>query len=270
MLIFFDESFRKSLSLKDKSIGVLCGVGIAEEELHSVVADIFQLKYKHCGAHFARNVELKGKMLFKDYLFRLESRGIESKQLSLGGEILDYIVSKKLPVFGCVCFEDGFRMFKCANVTSLDKTFFYIFERIHIYLKIEHRTKFGKIVFDDRGYKINKQNAETITNFFVRSPQGLAMDNIVKTPFFAISQAQNVGLQLADVVTSVIGLKFARSSSIEPYWQRLKPAFYNWQKADGMQQSSLKILRESKKKGLDDSSEPLSGQESLTSNPRDN
>lgn len=101
----------------------------------------------------------------------------------------------------------------------------------------------AKIIFDDRGYKINKKNSEAITNFFVRSPAGLALDNIVKTPFFAISEAQNVGLQLADVVNTVIGLKFSGNKDIEPYWQMFKPAFYTWKKNDGMNQSSLKILR---------------------------
>ncbi len=246
MLIFFDESFRKSKSMSNKSLGILCGIGIPEEQLYSVVADVYQIKYKNLGADFAKNDEIKGKELFKNYVFALEAKGIKSKHLALGGDLVDYIVSKKLPIFGCVCFEDGLQLFKCGDVSFLDKTFFYIFERIDIYLKREYPQKMAKLIFDDREYSINKSNAEAITNFFVRSPIGLAMDNIIKTPFFAISQAQNVGLQLADFVTTIIGLKFARSTNIEPYWQRLRSGIYTWKKDGLYRQTTLKILRSTK------------------------
>jgi hypothetical protein len=166
MLIFFDESFRKSKTITDKSIGILCGIGIPEHELYKINSDIFHLKLKHFGGDQAKSMEIKGKELFKNYVFELEAKGLKSKNLSFGMDLLDYIVSKKLPVFGCVCFKEGLHVFRCADVRSLDKTFFFIFERINAYMKLEYPEKFAKLIFDDRGYQINKQNSETITNFF--------------------------------------------------------------------------------------------------------
>ena len=101
----------------------------------------------------------------------------------------------------------------------------------------------AKLIFDDRTYSINKINAETITNFFSRSPTGLSFDNILKTPLFGISQSQNIGLQLADVVTYIIGLTFAGFEDARPFWKELKKAIYSWRKSDGKLQSSLKVLR---------------------------
>jgi hypothetical protein len=61
MLVFFDETFRDSLSYEGASFGALCGIAIPEKELHRVATDVFQLKLKHFGSHFARDREIKGK-----------------------------------------------------------------------------------------------------------------------------------------------------------------------------------------------------------------
>jgi len=135
------------------------------------------------------------------------------------------------------------RAFRCENVQALDKTFRYIFERVDIYMKREHPDRMGKLIFDDRDYQTNRQNAEAITNFFVRSPAGLALDSMIKTPFFAISEAQNVGLQLADVVTTIVGLHFAGAQDVTSYWGKLKSAIYRWPTESGRMGSSLKVLR---------------------------
>jgi hypothetical protein len=243
MLIFFDESFRKSETEPSKALGILCGIAIPEKQLYKVVADVFQLKLKHLGAQYAREKEIKGRELLKPYVFKLETKGISSKNLALVADLLDYIVSKDLMIFGCVCFEDGLRAFRCEDVRALDKTFRYIFERVDIYIKREYPDRMAKLIFDNRGYQINKQNAEAITNFFVRSPAGLALDSILKTPLFAISEAQNVGLQLADVVTSVVGLRFAGSPVVNAYWNKLKSAIYRWPTAMDRMGSGLKVLR---------------------------
>ena len=98
------------------------------------------------------------------------------------------------------------------------------------------------LVFDDRDYGINKQNAEAITNFFQRSSWGLSLDSIVKTPFFAISQSQNIGLQLADFVTTVVGLRFSSHPQGARYFHQLKPCLYSYDN-QGHRVSSLKVLR---------------------------
>jgi hypothetical protein len=71
----------------------------------------------------------------------------------------------------------------------------------------------------------------------------LALDSIIITPLFAISEAQNVGLQLADVVATTVGLRFAGSTLVKPYWNKLKPAIYRWPTVAGKMGSGLKVLR---------------------------
>ncbi len=70
---------------------------------------------------------------------------------------------------------------------------------------------------------------------------GLSLDSIVKTPFFAISQAQRVGLQLADLVTTVIGLRFASHPQARPYFDMLKRCFFTYEE-HGRRRSSLKVV----------------------------
>lgn len=243
MLIFFDESFRESLEYKDRSLGALCGIGIPERQLSRVANDVYQLKLKHMGADFARDEEIKGKDLFKNYVFNLQAKGIPSKNLALGGDLLDYIHNKRLPVFGCVCFEKGFQKFQVDNVTALDKTFFFLFERIDMWMKINYPNDKAMLIFDDRDYGINQKNAEAITNFLQRSSAGLAMDSILQTPFFAISQSQNIGLQLADLVTSVVGLRFSSHRPIEPYFTKLRQCIPYYKTNEGHNTSCLKVLR---------------------------
>ena len=123
------------------------------------------------------------------------------------------------------------------------------------------------MVFDDRNYGINARNAQAITHFFQRDVRGLAMDAIVRTPFFAISQANNVGLQLADLVTAVISLKFAGNDAIAPYYARFKRAIPCWMlDYPPLRTTGLKIMRDpaDKRKSARRPCGPRSGQESPT------
>jgi hypothetical protein len=243
MLIFFDESFRKSKTVIDKPVGTLLGIAIKEEDLSQIVSDVFHLKVKHFGAEIAKEMEIKGSELFKNWVFNLERRGIASINLSFASDLLDYIVLKDLKVLGCVCFEAELHKFKCEDVSSLDKTFFFVFERIDIYMKREHPNRLAKLIFDDRDFHINMANSQAITNFFVRSPAGLALTSVMKIPLFAISQAQNIGLQLADFVNYIVGSRFIGDYKIDPFWKRLKNTFYTWQSEGEIKGSSLKVLR---------------------------
>jgi hypothetical protein len=241
MLVFFDETFRESLSYEGATLGALCGIAIPERQLHRVADDVFRLKLKHFGSDFARDGEIKGKELLKNYAFQLAERGIESRNLALAVDLLNYIQAKGLHVFGCVCFEKGMQKFECEDVRALDMTFRYVFERIDMFVKLKYPERMAKIVSDDRDYGINKKNAEAITNFFQRSSWGLSLDSIVKTPFFAISQSQNVGLQLADLVTTVIGLRFSSHPRARPYFEILRRCFFSCEDR-GHRISGLKVL----------------------------
>jgi hypothetical protein len=242
MLFFFDESFRKSRSEHKRDFGVLAGVAIPEKEMHRVSTDIFQLKLKHFGHEFASEREIKGKDLLKNRVFQHLKNGNKTVNLHFAEDLLQYISYKKIYVFGCVCFEQGIQRFKCNDVLVLDNTFRYIFERVDMFMKIEHQNQLAKLVFDDRDYGTNHPNALAITNFFTRSPRGLALNSILKTPFFAISQAHNVGLQLADFVTTIIGLRFESSVEIVPYYELLKTCIYSYMH-DGKRITGLKLIR---------------------------
>ncbi len=244
MLVFLDETFRTHRKGQvELPFGALCGVAIPENQFTRIAKDIYQLKHKHMGADFARDEELKGKELLKNYVFKLEARGIVSRNLALADELLRYIEKKHIRVFGCICFQHRFQDFKCQDVTALDKTFRFLFERIDMFMKIEAPQQMAALVFDDRDQGTNERNATAITNFFLRSADGLALDSIIDTPFFGISQAQNVGLQLADFVTTIIGLRFEGHDHIRPYFERLKKCIYRWQHPIGAWHSGMKVLR---------------------------
>ena len=242
MLIFFDESFRISENDKEVTLGGLCGIGIPEHQLAAVAQDVYQLKYKHFGADFARDKEIKGKELLKKWVFRLQAKGEVSRNLAFANDLVDYVIAKRLPVFGCVCFEKGMQRFEVDNVVALDRTFKFLFERIDTYMKRAHPKEMACLIFDDRDFSINQNNSTAITNFLQRSPPGLAMDSIVRTPFFAISQAQNIGLQLADFVTTVITAKYSQDENVNPYYERLKRAIPHWKSVDGHHVSGLKVV----------------------------
>jgi hypothetical protein len=228
MLFFFDESFRVSLKDNKLSLGALCGIAIPERDLSRVSQDIYQLKKKHLGTDFAQNMEIKGKELLKNWVFKLKEQGTPSHNLELAEDLLEYITSKKLPVFGCVCHEKGLQKFQVDDVRALDKTFRFLFERIDTYMKINRKNDMANLVFDDRDFGINKKKSEAITNFFLRSAAGLTMDSIVQTPFFAISQSHNIGLQLADFVTTIIAMHYAGNKKIDPYHKKLKQCIVTW------------------------------------------
>lgn len=249
MLVFLDESFRvNKRHAEPVPFGVLAGVALHEKGLTRVAQDVYRLKYKHLGAEFARDGEIHGKELTKRYAFKLEEKGISSKNLNLARDLIRYIRQKQIPVFGCVCFQDDLQDFKCQNLTALDKTYRYLFERIDMFVKIEAPEEKAILVFDDRDHGTNANNATAITNFFLRSPDGLSMDSIIDTPFFGISQAQNVGLQLADLVTTIIGQRFEGFEPIMPFWEDLRKSIYRWEQNPGDWNSGLKVIRKSRTK----------------------
>ncbi len=252
MLFFFDETFRDSLAEPGRSFGGLCGIGLPESELRSISDEVFHLKRKLFGREFAEKEEIKGKELFKNYAFNLEEKGIRSRNLELGSAMIELIARRRLPVIGCVCFEQTLAQFHVDNVAVLDKTFRYVFERVHYWMKIHHPDQKALLVFDDRDYGINQRNAAAITRFFQRSHAGSQLDAIIQTPLFAISQTHNIGLQLADLVTTVIGLQHAAHARIEPFYGKLKrciPDFF----IDGNRKTSgLKVLRTRKENATSD------------------
>lgn len=243
MLIFLDETFRtRKTGEQEFPMGALCGLGIPEAAQRQVARDVFLLKRKHLGEEVARDRELKGKVLLKRRAFDLRERTGASPYLALVADLVRYIIRKKLPVFGTVCFDARNKEFKCTDVTALDRTFSHLFERIDMCMRIRNDHEMGILVFDDRDLGTNERNSTAITNFFLRSAQGRKLDRILDTPLFGISQAQNVGLQLADLVTTILGMRFEEHPNGKEFFDLLEPAIFKWQEPVGKWHSGLRVI----------------------------
>jgi hypothetical protein len=162
--------------------------------------------------------------------------------LALVEDVVRYLKKSKLPVFGTVCFEQGANEFKCNDVTALHRTFSHLFERIDICMRIRNNYEMAQIVFDDRDHGTNAKNATTITNFFRRSKFGRKLDRIIDAPLFGISQAQNVGLQLADLVTTIIAMRFEEHPNGVEFYKLLEPAIFHWEDPKGVHHSGLRVI----------------------------
>jgi len=243
MLFFFDETFRESVRFPAIKLGALCGIAIPEGIFAEIANDVYRLKLKHFGADYASNHEIKGREMFKNYVFKLEKNGMRSKNLDFSQDLLEYIRLKGLKVVGCVCFEPKIQEFKVVDSAYLDRTFRYLFERVDMYMKINYPYDKAILIFDDRDQGINGRNAAAITKFFQRTAVGIAMDSIIPTPFNAISQAQSVGVQLADFVTSLIGLRFSGNDNALPFFRALRPSIFQFKNDQGTWTSGVKVMR---------------------------
>jgi hypothetical protein len=61
-------------------------------------------------------------------------------------------------------------------------------------------------------------------------------------PLFAASQGHNYGLQLADLITTVIALRFQSEDRIMPLWNMVYKMF-DMQQVGGRRVSSLRVMR---------------------------
>lgn len=243
MLLFLDESFRKNQNTQ-VLFGVLAGVAIPEDTCHAFQRDFFEVRRPYYGKELGHDDEIKGKELLGSTTFKVREKGGISAQWSLAEDLLGFARSRRVKVFGVVCFRTGLRSFICANDTSLDVTFRDLFERIDLYVKREFPGRIAKLIFDNRDHTTNERNARAITNFFVRSALGLGYDSIRRVPLFAVSQGHNYRLQLADLVTAVIARYFqGNKRDVDPLWRTVRSMLYAVD-VGGQQQSSLKVMRD--------------------------
>lgn len=223
--------------------GALCGIGIPIAAYSKIANAIFKLKFDYLGKEYAENEELKGKELLKPWALKQRDKYPDSPQktIQLVASIIDTLIKYKLVAFGCVCFEQNDMKFACSNEKSLDLTFRYLCERINMYMKREHPGQKAIIVFDNRDSATDEKNARAITNYLVRSRQGKQMrSSVLEIPMFAISQAHNIGLQLADLVTTVTGIYAAGKFDISEIYNKLHRLFYNWKDNYGRSMSTLR------------------------------
>ncbi len=247
MLVFIDETFRKFQTRQGETVdfGALCGVGIPISDYAKIANAVFKLKLQCGGREYAEQCEIKGKELISPRIFRLletEPSKVEKKIEFVKG-ILNILAVNKLTVFGCVCFDQRFYKFTSANDTALANTFKSLSERINMFMKREHHDKKAVIVFDNRDTGTNERNARAMTNYFVRSRNGNNMrSSILEVPLFAISQANNIGLELADLVTTIIGLYAAGEPGVMDIYNILHKRIYTWKDNMGRKMSTLRWL----------------------------
>lgn len=219
MLFFIDESWQQTRN-KEFKAGVLLAIQIKSHDFNDCSNQIFSLKLKHLG-YRSRDTELKGKDLLKNFCFKLESKGIKSNGLSLAREILDFIQSRGVQFFASVVFSKEEINLSCTDENKLERPFFFLFERIDLFMKENYPGMMAHLIFDDRGLQTNKNISKSLSNFFHKSRIGQSFDTIVKVPFFAIS-SENVGIQVADIGAYILGARFTGDIRKMEFFKRVK------------------------------------------------
>lgn len=242
MLVFLDESFRTNPNT-GRDFGVLAGVAIPEGSFHDFQLAFFKCRHPYHGVVLNEDDEIKGKELLSNAtLKRRQLRGA-SQHWDLAEKLLQLTSDKAITTFGVVCFRPHMKSFVCGDVSAMDVTFRYLFERIENYMKKEYPNEKAKLIFDNRDHRTHETNAKAITNFFVKSHVGRTFDTIIRIPLFAVSQGHNYGLQLADLVTTSVALRFQGRREFDPMWDIVKSTLYTIT-LGGKAQTSLKVMRE--------------------------
>ncbi|MBI4653653.1 MAG: DUF3800 domain-containing protein [Nitrospirae bacterium] len=219
MLFFIDESWQSTQDGKYK-VGVLSAIQIKSHDFNECSKQIYELKIKNLG-YRAGDLEIKGREILRNYLFELESKGIKSKELNLVRDILTYMQTLGIKLFASIVFSKKEIDLACANVNQLERPFFFLFERIDLFMKENYPGLMAKLIFDDRGIQFNKKISKSVSNFFHKSSIGQEFDTIIKVPFFAIS-TENVGIQMADIVAHILGSRFTGDKKQIEFFKKVK------------------------------------------------
>lgn len=219
MLFFIDESWQVTQDNKHK-VGVLSAVQIKSHDFNECSKYIRDLKIKHLGPK-AGYLEPKGVQNLRPYLFSLEAKGVPSNELNLIRDIFVYMKALGMQLFASIVFAQQDLDLSCANVKQLERPFYYLFERIDLFMKENHPGLMAKIIFDDRGIQNNKKISASVSNFFHKSSAGQSFNNIIKVPFFGIS-TENVGIQIADIVAYVLGNRFTGKRKQMEFFKKAK------------------------------------------------
>ena len=166
-------------------------------------------------------MELKGKELLKNWLFKLETKGIQANGLELVREIIEHMRSRGVQFFASVVFSKEEINLSCANADLLERPFLFLCERIDLYMKENYPGLIAKLIFDDRGLQCNKNISKSISNFFHKSKMGQSFDTIMKVPLFAIS-SENIGIQIADIAAYIIGARFTGDRKKDDFFKKIK------------------------------------------------
>lgn len=242
MLIFLDETFR-SHRRTGSSFGALCGVAIPEDVFATFQGDFFRICRPYFGQVLEEGQDVHGKNLLNRSTLKNHVESGYSAKWSMAEDLLQYSNRAGIRVFGVVCFRSDIQSFICGDESKMDITFQYLFERIDRFMRDQFPKRQAKLVFDDRGSATNRSNARAIANFFMKSRMGTSYDTIIKTPFVGVSKANNYGLQLADLVTTVVGIRFQGDKDEIADLFRIVSRMLFQIEVGSLRQSSLKVMR---------------------------
>jgi hypothetical protein len=242
MLLFLDETFRRN-DRTGAQFAALCGIAVAEPVFPSFLDGVYRIRRPYHGSVLDAEDELKGKIILNRSVLDARDRDGASTKWSMAEDLIHFAHRSRIKVFGVVTFDQASTTLVCDNPRALDQPFRKLFTRVDRYMKVEHPGVYVKVVFDSRQDTQNRKNSEAITNFLTRSTIGGTYDSIVRVPFFGVSQAQNYGLQVADLVTTVIGLKFSGESRVDPLWHVIQRMLYRTTLGD-RRISSLALIKQ--------------------------
>lgn len=225
MLVFIDESWQSAKEKPDKKVGVLAAVAVHSRDFNEYSRQIWNFKVKHLGPKCG-DVEIKGQEIFRNYFFRLEWKGIRSHQLDLARDVLEYAETHGAKAFASVVLDQREADLSCADDKQLERPFFFLFERINLYMQENYPDLVASLVFDDRGNRQNQKISKSVSNFFHLSRAGQKFDHVIKVPYFAIS-SENVGIQIADMIGHLVGREQVGDGKvISEFWKKAKKLEY--------------------------------------------
>ncbi len=251
MLFFIDESWQSTDNGRYK-VGVLCAIPINDQDFNDYSRQIFGIKVKHLSPQGAKR-ELKGSAIFNRFKFKLEQDNIESTELNLAREIFSHAKNQNIKVFASVTFAKDEIDLACANENQIERPFYYLFERIDLFMKENYPTLIAKLIFDDRGTQTNQRISKSLSNFFHKCSIGRGFDTILKVPFFAISN-ENSGIQLADMIGHIIGrYHTGNKNTIKEFYDLIKQmefvsnAKFKINPSTSLPRTGIKVIHEKKK-----------------------
>jgi hypothetical protein len=220
MLFFIDESWQLASNGVDR-IGVLSVTPIKSQDFNECSKHIHSLKLNRLGYERASK-EIKGKEFLSNYHFdELESKGIASNMLNLIRDVLDHMRVLGVCFFASIVSSPKEIDLACANVNQLERPFYFLFERIDLFMKEKYPDRKATLIFDDRGLKTNEKISKSVSNFLHKSRTGQSFDNIIKAPFFAIS-SENIGIQIADVAAYILGAEYTGNKKKIEFYKKIK------------------------------------------------
>ena len=219
MLFYIDESWQTTKDVKHK-VGILAAVQIKSHDFNACSQQIYTLKRQHLGVA-AGDKEIKGNGIFRNYVFDLESKGVISRELNLARDVFLYMKTIDVRCFASVVFAEREVDLACANVNQLERPFFFLFERIDLFMKENHPGLMAKLIFYYRGVQMNGVISKSVSNFFHKNHMGKTFDSIIKVPFFALS-SECVGIQMCDMIAYILGARFTGHTRKMEFFKKAK------------------------------------------------